>query len=426
MIKSKKEQPIIWKKRTSDKFETFAVELEQFTADGTLPTSCDRDMQYCLELQKKRQEEKGLRMQYAFVPRGHFASGGGIGRGYEDTCYKTRMEYRTCLWKRDYYRGEEKAYSRKGNYTFYQMITDTQDWNAVQDDNYTCPNCAAVSKVSELLNGCAYCGTFFQMQDLYPKTTNFFLLKDVSGTDEEIKKSVLKTMIPCIVALVIPLTITYNIRNDLPFLLNFIGALIGGTIGGGVIGYFLWSITKMVGIFKEAGQSMPMVASAFGSTRRFENRMKKYSPEFSYEYFTSKVISMLKMIIYAKNPQELPIYEGDKIDGKLSDIVDSYYCGALALKGFEIRGDYCYVTVDAYMEDVYDAKRLRKKRDKFRLVLRRNIKTPLQMNFSITRINCKNCGDSFDATKTRTCPSCNTRYEIADEDWVITKLTLKG
>lgn len=90
-----------------------------------------------------------------------------------------------------------------------------------------------------------------------------------------------------------------------------------------------------------------------------------------------------------------------------------------------LRGDYCYVTVDAYMEDVYDAKRLRKKRDKFRLVLRRNVTTPLQMNFSITRINCKGCGSSFDATKTRTCPSCNARYEIADEDWVITKLTLK-
>lgn len=162
-----------------------------------------------------------------------------------------------------------------------------------------------------------------------------------------------------------------------------------------------------------------------GSAKSFEAKMKKYSPEFSYEYFTSKVISMLKMIIFAKEPQELPIYVGDTTGEMFSDILDSSYAGALALKKFEIQGDYCYVTVDAYMEDIYDGDRVRRKKDVFRIVLRKNITTPIQLNFSIKKIHCKSCGVSFDATKQITCPSCSRKYEIDDEDWVIMQITKK-
>ena len=47
----KKDEQVIWKKRPGDKFETFAVELEEFTQAERLPDSCDQDMRYCLKLQ---------------------------------------------------------------------------------------------------------------------------------------------------------------------------------------------------------------------------------------------------------------------------------------------------------------------------------------------------------------------------------------
>ena len=50
---SKTNEEIIWKKRPGDKFETFAVELKEFTKTGRLPESCDQDMKYCLELQSR-------------------------------------------------------------------------------------------------------------------------------------------------------------------------------------------------------------------------------------------------------------------------------------------------------------------------------------------------------------------------------------
>ena len=419
----KQDEQIVWKKRLGSKFETFAVELEEFTKTGRLPESCDQDMKYCLELQRERQKEKGLIMKYEFVPRGHFAEGGGIGRGWEDVRYRTRMEYRTCRWERMLYKDKKKVFQSKENSLFYQMITDTQDSHLVEEDNYTCPNCSAISKVKELINGCSYCGTFFKMEDLFPKTTNFFMIKDQGFTEKEINKDIFKTIFPSMLIWFVICSYIYNTQNDNGILLNMISGLFAGVIGGGIMGYFIWAIKKICSLFAEAGKSISMVASASGSAKWFENQMKKYSPEFSYEYFTSKVISMLKMMIYAKDPRELPFYTGEAIERLFTDIVDSYYRGALALKKFTVQEDYCYVTVDAFMEDLYDGNKIRKKRDVFRLVLRKNITIPIQMNFSITKINCKSCGASFDATKQRTCPNCNSKYEIADDDWQIMQIT---
>lgn len=420
---AKKEEEIIWKKARGDMFETFAVELKEFTQAGRLPSSCDQDMEYCLELQKERQKDKNVIMKYEFVPRGHFAKTGGIGKGWEDERYKTRMEYRTCRWEKMFYKDKKKVHSSKQNSTFYQIITDKRDSHAVEEDSYTCPNCGAISKVRELIDGCSYCGTFFKMEDLFPKVTNFFFIEDISGTDKEVNGDIAKTVVPCMLISMICLTYVYSNQNDNGLLMNLIPGVIAGAILGGVLGYFLWAILKIGYIFAQAGKSASMVVNVSGSAKSFEAKMKKYSPEFSYEYFTSKVISMLKMIIFSKDPQELPIYEGDATKDMFSDILDSSYTGALALKKFQIQDDYCYVTVDAYMEDIYDGSKIRKKRDIFRVVLRKNITTPIQLNYSIKKINCKSCGASFDATKQKNCPSCDSLYEIADEDWVIVQIT---
>lgn len=422
---AKKDEDIIWKKARGDMFETFAVELKEFTQAGRLPSSCDQDMEYCLELQKERQKDKNVIMKYEFVPRGHFAKTGGIGKGWEDERYKTRMEYRTCRWEKMFYKDKKKVHSSKQNSIFYQIITDKRDSHAVEEDSYTCPNCGAISKVRELIDGCSYCGTFFKMEDLFPKVTNFFFIEDISGTDKEVNGDIAKTVVPCMLISMICLTYVYSNQNDNGLLMNLIPGVIAGAILGGVLGYFLWAILKIGYIFAQAGKSASMVVNVSGSAKSFEAKMKKYSPEFSYEYFTSKVISMLKMIIFAKEPQELPIYVGDTTGEMFSDILDSSYAGALALKKFEIRGDYCYVTVDAYMEDIYDGDRVRRKKDVFRIVLRKNITTPIQLNFSIKKIHCKSCGVSFDATKQITCPSCSRKYEIDDEDWVIMQITKK-
>jgi len=163
-----------------------------------------------------------------------------------------------------------------------------------------------------------------------------------------------------------------------------------------------------------------MLVNMKGSSQRFMNQMQQYTPEFSYEYFVGKVVSLLKMIIFADGTGELPYYEGGELPDIFSDIVDASFSGAVALKDFAMQDGNAYVTVDVYMENFYERKgRVHRRNDVFRMKLRKNISKPVDFNFSIKKIHCKNCDASFDATRQKNCPNCGTEYQVGDDDWVV-------
>lgn len=247
-------------------------------------------------------------------------------------------------------------------------------------------------------------------------------MKEAGGTKGEVKHSILKVIIPCIIPSIIGYGIYFTGTEE-----NIVSAVICGVIGGivfgAVAGYFLWAIMTNGSLFKNAAKSVPMLVNTAGSGKGFVKRMQRYSSEFSYEYFSDKVVSLLKMLIFAEDATQLPQYVGKPLENMFKNIVESSYTGAVALKKFEVKKDIAFVTVDVYMEDFYDnGKRIYKKEDKFRVTLRKNIKQPVNYYFSIKKIQCKGCADSFDATKHRNCPSCGLRYEIEDDDWVVMEI----
>ena len=419
------EEHRIWKTTSHYPFEKFGAELIEYTQTGNIPSQGDQNVRYALELQKQRLKDKALLMKYEFTPRGHFADTSGPGREWKDDHYISRMEYRTTRLTRKIYRAQKKIYEKGENCIFYQIITDACNWNAIGDDTHACPNCGAASQIKVLENGCPYCGTFFKMSDLFPKTTNFYFIRDVGGTEKEVYGSLKKVMISCmlIIFLINLLRIIFVGEISELFIFEMIGNIIGSVIGGGALGYFLYSISLLITVFREAGKSIPMLFNVAGSSKRFVTLMKRYSPEFSFEYFSGKVVAILKMILFSDNADELTYYNGQPLGNMFTDIIDSSYAGACALKQFKVQGDYCYVTVDAYMEDLYDnGRRIYERNEKFRITLCKNIRKPINLHFSIQAIQCKSCGSSFNATKHKCCPSCCTEFSLADEDWVVTKM----
>lgn len=421
----KKQKPTWTKKGKYDLFETFAAELQEFSETGALPESCDRDMQYCMELQKERWNEKDIAVKYKFVPRGHFADKNLDLQGYEDDKYKSKLHCRTCRFERKVYKGKRKVSSFKENRDLFQTITNYKNPEVMDEEEYVCPNCGAVSTIKGLKDGCDYCGTCFKMDELFPKVTNFYMQMDVSGTGKEVSGGIIKCILPMILLAIPAFAYIYYTKNGYDMLTSVLIAVLVGPAVGVIFGYLLWCILKIGSLFVSASRSMDMLAGASGSHRKFERQMKEYSPEFSFTYFTGKVISMLRILMYAKDVQEVPFYTGEPVGDLFSDIVDAHFRGALGLKKFEVEGDYCYVTVDAYMDVLHAKNSVRKKKDVFRLVLRRNISTPLDVNFTISKIHCKNCDTSFDATRQCNCPGCGTRYAVMDEDWVVMSVEKK-
>lgn len=417
-----------WDKSHGSIFENFALDLGSFTHTGKYPPDAGQDVKYGLELQSERLKEKNLKMQYGISPRGLLANDRGAGRQWQDHKYITQMEFRTCLLSRTIYRDNRKVYEKDQNSTLYQFITNARDASAVVDELYSCPNCGAVSKISVLQNGCPFCKTYFSMHELFPKVTNYYFLQDDSLTDKEFKHTMRRVLLPCIVLCVLAYTPFYYLTSEHSsaasrLIYALLTGVIGGTIAGAVCGYFLWAFIQFGSLFVRAGKSMPMILNSAGSGRRFTAFMSRYSPEFSFEYFTDKVISMIKMIIYSKNPSDLPFYEGEPLGSRFLNVIESSYAGAVALQRYRAQGDYCYVLVDVYLENLYDnGSRIDMKKEKVRVELRRNVRRPIDINFSVERIQCKNCGASFNAAKMRNCPHCGTRYEMGDDDWVITKV----
>lgn len=416
---------VSWDRSHHSYFEYFALDLQDFTKTHKLPLHGSQDVNHGLELQKDRHQEKNIRMKYEFVPRGHFSDRSPFRKSWSDEHYVSTLECRSCQMIRTFFRNQKKVHEYKKNMLFYQVITNVNNGDAVAEDLYPCPACGAISKIGALQNGCPYCGTFFEMKELFPKITNFYFIEDTGGTKQEVKHEIRKKIIPCAVVSTLALMLYFFFGSDQRGHLFY--ALISGTIGGivmgAIYGYLWWALGMLGGLFINAGKSIPMLIGTVGSGGRFVSQMRRYSPEFSFEYFSDKMVSILKMLVYAKDPQELPYYVGEPLGNLFSDIIDSSYSGAVALKRFQVQGEYCYVTVDIYMEDIYDrGNRIFEKRDTIRMYLQKSIRKPIDYNFSIERIQCKNCGGSFNAAMRRACPNCGSRYEIGDDDWVVLKV----
>ena len=157
--------------------------------------------------------------------------------------------------------------------------------------------------------------------------------------------------------------------------------------------------------------------------RSFETRMKRVSPEFSYEYFTSKAISLIKTTIFSRNEHELTFYKGGPLDSNMKDIIDLNYGGALGCESFVDEGNYVTVVTKAYFDVLYATdEKIYEKSEVYTAKFVRRTDIPVNFNFSITKIGCPCCGASFDATTHRNCPYCGNAYDVITDDWVLIEL----
>ena len=423
-----KEEQVVWKADSKNIYERFIEQLDEAISGERELTEGDQDTRYALKLQQERLAEKGARIRCKITPRGHMSEGKKLSRRWKDNHYVSEVAYYTSMWERDITVGSERPHRQKSKMTIYETKTDVIGGEDVSEDVYVCPGCGAPSKIKELLGGCPYCGSKFQMSELYPKITSHYLVRDLSFTNEEMKIYLMKFMITTGVVIFLGMLIGMASRGELsPFGIGkLIVLVLGSAFFGVVMGYFLASITLIGKVTVAAGQTVPMLGT-IGAGKRFEALMKKHSPEFSFEYFSGKTVALLKTILFAKDPQELPIYLGGPLDERFRDVVDIWFLGAMGFKGMKEKDGYLHVTVYAFLENAYVTNEKVKagKREKILITLVRNLSAPIQYNFSIKKLECPNCHGSFDATKNTCCPYCGSTYRIEDVDWAVESIELE-
>ncbi len=89
------------------------------------------------------------------------------------------------------------------------------------------------------------------------------------------------------------------------------------------------------------------------------------------------------------------------------------------LKDIRITEDMTQIKVKAFLNDTYMKNRIYRRDETYLLTAERENGSHTDPGFSLLKIECPNCGGSFDALHEKKCPHCGSPYDLVHDDWVI-------
>ena len=219
-------------------------------------------------------------------------------RSWQDGQYETSWSVGFVEHTKTFDRPNMKPYKKKEPQAIYETVVDVRSGEDVSDDTYCCPNCGSVSTIRELQEGCSHCGTAFKMSELYPKVTNYFFTYDTHGKRDSIKKTVIKyglyslpVMIPLMVG------VAWYQRHTMPETYGpftpmiLIRYALGTILISPLIGYFMWMFSIFAAAGRQIGTGTGPALSVGRSRKKFEAKMSKIMPAYTFETFSSRITS---------------------------------------------------------------------------------------------------------------------------------------
>lgn len=413
-------------------FQKFRLGLQNWCRTGKEPSAGDQDMKYYLDLQEKRLKDHELKMDISMEPDKEIMAVSqiaenipAVGKGFAKFSKSLYAQYmnRSVTFSRD---GEEVL--KKTDYpVMYQTIIspDPED-KGIGKTTYVCPNCGAVSTIEELQDtGCPFCGTRYLMKDLYPKVSNFYFVENGSKSEGTWKKE--KNRILLFGALASIFQTVYTLFTDADFsLLQALPTLISGFGLWSFAIYFVYAIWHMIKLLKGGAKAGVLIGSTARAKDKINDTLKKYDVNFDYEYFEGKALSLARILMLSKEPEEFVQYEGKSLSGRFSDVVDIQYRGRIGVRKIQNKNNRIEVELDLYLTNTLDqGGRLKEKEEVVQLSMYHNADFPVDRSFSILKVQCPNCGGSFDAEKGKNCPYCGSKYDAGIDDWIVTEIRRK-
>ena len=404
------------------KLKKFTSSLGKAIGEGETIPFADNDISYTLKLQNERIKEKGVEFEYEATQKETEETQFFDVADWKDGHYASSVGFGSFKIKRLVKKNNKILYKDTLRNSFYGTVTDIVSGAHPDNEPYICPNCGADGTVAQLQNGCPYCGTQYKMDDLLPKITGFYFFDHLGITRNQILIGWPLCALICTILVYIYL-FNPSFRELFPITVPEPSSdILFGPLLGTVYGFFLFMFFHTLFKIARAIADLYRMGTA-DSRKRFEKGMKKITPEFSFEYFKGKAISLIKTAIYAKDENELACYKGEPLPDEMKDIIDFNYSGIIGLKHFEEKDGFVTVELKGYF-DVLSVKddKVRFTHPVFSATFKRRTDIPVNINFTMTRISCPTCGTSFNAMKNRFCPSCGNEYELLSDDWVLVEL----
>lgn len=269
-------------------------------------------------------------------------------------------------------------YRRSGDKMRTICCTDLVNKDFTEDTLVNCPNCGSPELISTIRNGCPFCGTSFEMTDLFPSIANCYDKPDM-----------------------------YVSTKD---------------AGGNPVGRYAKAYGRLFTLFSEAGKDIKMLQTVGNSQKEYQEFMKQYRPDFSFKQFGSEAISLITILLYSENPSSLPFVNLPNTTALIPQLVDYKFEGfGIYNKQYSMNENMiASVKVVLFAEGYYAVDgEIRSRADQYIVTLQKDIGKPVDYGFSFSKINCDSCGAVFNALKNSNCPYCKTKYQLKKDTWNI-------
>lgn len=402
----------------SDYLDCFIESYHQWTLSGKSPVLASAELNYYLKQKKKRLEKKRLQLEEDYEHVNGEIRGDQKKEGHP---YYVRILYREARHILNYHQDGKLLKSFKEPVVFYGSLLDKEGY---EDHLLSCPNCGHETMASLLKEGCPYCGTHFEMDDVYPCFTSFYSVPMIVERDRLMKVLKRNVLIGGGGSAIVLFVLSIITDTEMVWWFRIIKALFLSALMGGmcaVMVYMTMSMFLLIRVFMEAGRSLPLLGG-ISTGKKLTVRMKGYDPDFSYPYFEGRLIALFRSIAFSEAREKLSIYTGHEDLSFLDDAVDLSYRGASKLKSFKEEDGRLKITMKIYMHNTYMKEKITRKDEDLLVTMERKAGHE-DPGFRAYKVQCPNCGGSFDAMHQKKCPHCSSEYELVNEDWVISSIT---
>lgn len=414
------------------KLTVFKQEYAGFCKGQELRYTVTNFYRHILQLQKKRLDRLGLRMEVSLERKCYTQETPVRESCFFDGCFLHTAASENVAGFYRYLQGNRTVFEQRNNdCADYDLIgaLKARDGQAV-----TCPSCGAKAKMEEMTSGCPYCGVKFRMEDLSERVSGFALRKDYRLLETVFQGKLYayaKTIIFAVALMLCALAVWW------------MKPLEGLTVAGFSysIGVFLFTavLCLLVTIVSVMVISIPLLAvlgvayrmmrpSLFPHVRR-ERRTDthwkdavRFDKNFSLQDFFANVENKLSGIHFADTEEQVNAFSCLSLTDFLPGYRDVASCSfdSLELLDFRVDGDRQLTRVRAEMELLrWRNGTMKEEKESVELLLAKAASCLAQAVFEPIVLRCRSCGSSLDLMEGRRCLYCGREMELENYDWSI-------
>lgn len=288
--------------------------------------------------------------------------------------------------EKDYFIGKELVHKET---LFDSRIEYTFISKDMEKEDFKCPNCGMSSQLKDFVDGCPYCGTYYNIdytdKDLGSKYHYDNVLRNNSY---RIICAVIDVVISLIISLIFIKTTSRTFNG-----IDILKVFIYGMILSLVLYYFFYILDAYI---------------VLGPIKRYKAKQNQRQIDFWNRTKIDK-----KSFFNNLN------YEIRKYYYSQNNVIDFDVIDYLEFEDFK-KDDLQYIKVLADVRLVYcENRKIYSKFKKEEYVLRKNPNEKLILKDGTNMIKCHNCGASIDATK-GSCSYCDTEINYLQE-WILEK-----